>query len=81
MTFTCEKSERNRMVGGKRIDTVLSSARFENNVQFPECYVLENNYALSSVESRVFVDTINSDEANRARAFVIRRGGEGGLRI
>ena len=33
--------------------------------------------ALSSVEPRVFVDTISSEEANRARAFVIRRGGEG----
>ena len=30
--------------------------------------------ALSSVESRVFVDTISSEEANRARAFVSRRG-------
>ena len=34
-----------------------------------------NKNALSSVESRVFVDTISSEEANRARAFVIRRGG------
>ena len=34
-----------------------------------------NKNALSSVESRVFVDKISSEEANRARAFVIRRGG------
>ena len=39
---------------------------------------LNNKNALSSVESRVFVDTISSEEANRARAFVIRRGGGGG---
>ena len=26
----------------------------------------------------MFVDTISSEEANRARAFVIRRGGGGG---
>ena len=37
-----------------------------------------NKNALSSVESRVFVDTISIEEANRARAFVIRRGGGGG---
>ena len=36
-----------------------------------------NKNALSSVESLVFVDTISSKEANRARAFVFR----GGLRI
>ena len=34
-----------------------------------------NKNALSSVESRVFVDTISSEEENRARAFIIRRGG------
>ena len=34
-----------------------------------------NKNALSSVESRVFVDKISSEEANRVRAFVIRRGG------
>ena len=34
-----------------------------------------NKNALSSVESRVFVDTIRSDEANRARAFVTLGGG------
>ena len=39
---------------------------------------MSNKNALSSVESRVFVDTINSEEANRARVFVIRRGGGGG---
>ena len=38
-----------------------------------------NKNALSSVESRVFVETMSSEEANRARAFVTRsRGGEGG---
>ena len=37
-----------------------------------------NKNALSSVKSRVFVDTISSEETNRARAFVIRRGGGGG---
>ena len=35
----------------------------------------KNKNALSSVESRVFVEAISSDEANRAQAFVIRRGG------
>ena len=36
----------------------------------------ENKNALySSVESRVFVDTMRSEEANRAQAFVIQRGG------
>ena len=34
-----------------------------------------NKNALSSVESRVFEDTISSEEANRARAFVFRGGG------
>ena len=35
-----------------------------------------NKNALSSVESRLFVDKIRSEEANRARAFVTRgRGG------
>ena len=34
-----------------------------------------NKNALSSVESRLFVDKIRSEEANRARAFVIRGGG------
>ena len=39
-----------------------------------------NKNALSSVESRLFVDKIRSEEANRARAFITR--GEGGaLRI
>ena len=38
-----------------------------------------NKNALSSVESRLFVDKIRSEEANRARAFVTRgAGGEGG---
>ena len=37
--------------------------------------VLQNKNALSSVESRLFVDTIRSEEVNRARAFVIRRRG------
>ena len=37
--------------------------------------VLQNKNALSSVESRLFVDMIRSEEVNRARAFVIRRGG------
>ena len=36
-----------------------------------------NKNALSSVESRLFVDKIRSEEANRARAFVTR-GGRGG---
>ena len=40
--------------------------------------LLYNKNALSSVESRVFVDTISSEEANRARAFVFRGGGGGG---
>ena len=40
----------------------------------------DNKNALSSVESRLFVDKIRGEEANRARAFVIRRGG-GGFRI
>ena len=36
----------------------------------------ENKNALySSVESRVFVDTMRSEEANRAQACVIQRGG------
>ena len=39
---------------------------------------LNNKNALSSVESRVFVDAISSEETNRARAFVIRGGGGGG---
>ena len=34
-----------------------------------------NKNALSSVESRLFVDKIRSEEANRARAFVTRGGG------
>ena len=38
-----------------------------------------NKNALSSVESRLFVDKIRSEEANRARAIVTRgRGGGGG---
>ena len=37
-----------------------------------------NKNALSCGESRLFVDTIRSEEANRAGAFVIRRGGGGG---
>ena len=43
-------------------------------MEVPPEHLLNKN-ALSSVESRVFVDTISSDEVNRARAFVIRRGG------
>ena len=40
---------------------------------------MSNKNTLSSVESRVFVDTMSSEETNRARAFVIRRrGGRGG---
>ena len=34
-----------------------------------------NKNALSSVESRLFVDKIRSEEVNRARAFVTREGG------
>ena len=34
-----------------------------------------NKNALSSVESRLFVDKIRSEEANRARAFVTRGRG------
>ena len=43
----------------------------------------KNKNAVSSVESRLFVDKIRSEEANRAQAFVTRgRGGGGGaLRI
>ena len=38
-----------------------------------------NKNALGSVESRLFVDKIRSEEANRARAFVTRgAGGRGG---
>ena len=33
-----------------------------------------NKNVLTSVESRLFLDTIRSEEANRAQAFVIRRG-------
>ena len=40
-----------------------------------------NKNALSSVESRLFVDKIRSEEVNRARAFVTREGGGGALRI
>ena len=39
-----------------------------------------NKNALGSVESRLFVDKIRSEEANRVRAFVTRGGG-GVLRI
>ena len=35
------------------------------------------NTLYSSVESHMFVDTTRSEEANRARAFVIQRGGGG----
>ena len=38
-----------------------------------------NKNALSSVESRLFVDKIRSEEVNRARAFVTR--GEGALHM
>ena len=37
--------------------------------------VIQNKNALSSGESRLFVDKIRSEEANRARAFVTRGGG------
>ena len=37
----------------------------------------KNKNALSSVESRLFVDKIRSEEANRARAFVTRGDGGG----
>ena len=40
-----------------------------------------NKNAVSSVESRLFVDKIRSDEANRARAFVTRGGGGGAPHI
>ena len=36
-----------------------------------------NKNALGSVESRLFVDKIRSEEANRVRAFVTRGGGGG----
>ena len=36
---------------------------------------MSNKNAFSSVESRLFVDTISSEEVNRAQAFVIRSGG------
>ena len=39
-----------------------------------------NKNAISSVESRLFVDKIRSEEANRAQAFVTRGGGGGGGR-
>ena len=38
-----------------------------------------NKNALSSVESRLFVDKIRSEEVNRARAFVTR--GEGAFSV
>ena len=40
-----------------------------------------NKNALSSVESRLFVDKIRSEEANRARAFVTQGGGGGAPHI
>ena len=49
---------------------MMAKRRYKKNNNF-----YTNKNALSSVESRVFVDTISSEEANRARAFVIRRGG------
>ena len=53
-----------------------------SSIQVDYSHCIHNKNALSSVESRVFVDTISSDEANRAQAFVIQRGeGGGGLRI
>ena len=47
---------------------------------FSSQLIIVNKNALSSVESRLFVDKIRSEEANRARAFVTRGGG-GVLRI
>ena len=44
------------------------------------CNLNGNKNAVSSVESRLFVDKIRSEEANRTRAFVTRGGG-GALRI
>ena len=41
----------------------------------------KNKNALRSVESRLSVDKIRSEEANRARAFVTRGVGGGALRI
>ena len=39
---------------------------------------VNNKNGLGSVDSRLFVDKIRSEEANRARAFVTRGGGGGG---
>ena len=48
-----------------------------------ELEMIRNKNALGSVESRLFVDKIRSEEANRVRAFVTRGWGGGGwvLRI
>ena len=43
--------------------------------------IINKKNALGSVESRLFVDKIRSEEANSARAFVTRGGGGGALRI
>ena len=48
-----------------------------NPVDHGYAHIKLNKNAVSSVESRLLVDTIRSEEANRARAFV-PRGGEGG---
>ena len=46
-----------------------------------ELEMIRNKNALGSVESRLFVDKIRSEEANRVRAFVTRGEGGGVLRI
>ena len=51
----------------------MNSMALQSRGNVTDSYLNKN--ALSSVESRVFVDTISSEEANRALAFVIRRGG------
>ena len=50
------------------------STRYSDFYRPHTCRTNINKNALSSVESRVFVDTISSEEANRAQAFVIRGG-------
>ena len=56
---------------------LLHAARVFYYFVVTEIAFIDNMNALSSGESRVFVDTISSEEANRVRAFVIQRGGLG----
>ena len=59
----------------KGVDKIIQGNYQNYVIDKLTCEIMENKNALSSVESRVFVDTISSEEANRARAFVIRSGG------